>query len=310
MFNCFLNNQFEGQENTRSFQEEFINNLDKFEYGSTKFFHSQKADDNDKLKAPIGVVYSPYFSDGRCKTPDDITMDLYLIKSKGFKLIRVYDVDCYFFSTILPVSKNLNIKIAQGLRIQNNVNDVNGSLDEIISYSKINGWDIFEFFIVGNEVVFENKVSSNDLLQKISEIREIFKINGYDRAFTTAEPAVIYKFNNDLCHSNVLDFIGINSHPYFNPSISHLEAGSFVRNEIIEIESICGKKARVLESGYPSQGNHNGLNVPSFDHQKIAIKSIIENTDSDVILLSTFDDFWKVQNNFNIEHHFGVIQHF
>lgn len=92
--------------------------------------------------------------------------------------------------------------------------------------------------------------------------------------------------------------------------LPRLEA-SFIMAQKKLVEAACGsKEVLITETGYPSKGSVNGLNVPSPDNQKIAVQSIIEETGGDCTILTTFDDFWKPSGSYGIEQYFGSIDLF
>ncbi|ODV65208.1 glycoside hydrolase [Hyphopichia burtonii NRRL Y-1933] len=264
------------------------------------------------ISPPTAIVYSPYQNDGGCKDEDSINSDLELIHSKGIKRIRTYGCDCGSVSVVLPKASKLGMKVNQGFWFgKGQIDDVDGDVQKIIDYANDNGWDVFDFFTIGNEAINDNFASVDELSSKISSVKSKLKDAGYSGKVTTSEPPSSYINNPSLCTKSDIDFVGLNSHSYFNTKFFAYQAGTFVKSEKKLVEGICGgKDVFVTETGYPHEGDTNGDNVPSTKNQEIAIKSIIDQLDGDVTILSTFDDPWKPAGEYNVERYFGSIKLF
>ena len=69
---------------------------------------------------------------------------------------------------------------------------------------------------------------------------------------------------------------------------------------------VCGgKQGYVLESGWPSAGQPNGVAVPGAAEQKTAIAAIVKELPGQVAFFSFEDDLWKAPGGFGVEPHFG-----
>jgi len=73
-----------------------------------------------------------------------------------------------------------------------------------------------------------------------------------------------------------------------------------------------GKKTVITESGWPHQGEPNGLAVPSPDNQQLAIGSLKSSFADDaggLILFEAFDNMWKKdsQYTFGTEKFWGFL---
>jgi len=110
-------------------------------------------------------------------------------------------------------------------------------------------------------------------------VKQTVQRYGYRGPVTTAEPPSTFIDNRFLCTSSTLDIIGINAHSYFDPSSTPATCGSFVLNQISITKSACGgKSVFVTEAGYPHRGITNGGNTPSYENQRIALKSLFQAT--------------------------------
>lgn len=261
------------------------------------------------ISPPNYIVYSPYTDNGGCKDADSIQTDLNLIASKGIKNLRLYGTDCATISLVLPKAAALGMKVNQGFWFGNGaIDDVDSMVTDIVNYAQANTWDVFDYFTVGNEAINEGYCTVSSLISKIAEVKSTLKKNGFTGYVTTSEPPISWINNPSLCTDSDVDIVGINPHSYFNANLYAYQAGSYIVEQKGEVESVCGsKKVLITETGYPSQGDTNGNNVPSADNQYQAIKSIIEETGGDVTILTTYNDFWKNPGPYGIEQYFGTI---
>ncbi|SCU84635.1 LAFA_0D11078g1_1 [Lachancea sp. 'fantastica'] len=269
---------------------------------------SQSTSANALGGVPTALVYSPYNNDNSCKDSSSVYNDLQYIKSKGVSQIRVYGTDCNSLQTITSAAKSFGITINQGLWISSaGVDSIDDSVNDILSYGQANGWDLFDILTIGNEAVLSGYCTVEDLINKISSVRSKFESAGFTGKYTTSEPPVTFQNNPDLCRKSNIDFVGINSHAYFDVNSSADTAGSFVKGQLELIQQICGtNNVEVTETGYPSAGDQNGGNIPSEENQAIAVQKILSEMDMQVTILSTFDDLWKQPGPYNIEQHFGI----
>ncbi|KAH3671506.1 hypothetical protein OGAPHI_000209 [Ogataea philodendri] len=262
---------------------------------------------------PSAIVYSPYTDSGSCKDYDSVKSDLALIQSKGINEVRIYGNDCNYLTTVLPICADKGIKVDQCFYIQSDGVDsiddaVSDLIDAVQDSSSGFDWDLFSYFVVGNEAINNGYCTVDDLISKISSVKSKLKSAGYTGKVTTAEPPVSYERHSSLCTDSEIDFVGINPHAYFDSSSSAEDAGNFVSGQISLIEGICtDQEVLVLETGYPSEGIQNGGNIPSKENQRIAIKGILEQAGSKTTILSTYNDYWKEPGPYGIEQSFGVI---
>ncbi|CCE85548.1 Piso0_005154 [Millerozyma farinosa CBS 7064] len=272
---------------------------------------SAQSSGSGDIPAPTAIAYSPYTDSGYCKNSSSIRSDLNLIKSKGINKVRVYGTDCGLFDNTLPIAKDIGFKVNQGLWITSEgVDSIDDPLKELINYGQENGWDVFDFITVGNEAVNSGFTTVDDLISKIKSVKSQLEDAGYNGNVSTSEVPSTFISNPSLCQSSGVDFVGITPHAYFDPLISADEAGSFVVSKQSEVASACNMDVMITETGYPSKGDTNGKNVPSQENQKQAIKTIIEKTNQQVTILTTYNDFWKEPGPYGIEQYFGVIDLF
>ncbi|GMM37699.1 putative glucan endo-1,3-beta-D-glucosidase [Saccharomycopsis crataegensis] len=261
---------------------------------------------------PTALAYSPYNDDGSCKDYDSVSSDLQKISDRSIPAIRVYGTDCNYLDTVLPIASSLGIKVNQGFWFSStDLDPIQESAAALIAYVKTTteGWDLFECITIGNEAINGGYMEASSLMTIITAIKKTLRNSGYNGLITTAEPPVSFEDNPELCSGDLLDFVAINPHSYFDASIDATQAGSFVVGQQKIVEDICpGKEVIISETGYPSSGDTNGLNVPSAENQKAAIKSILECTNGEVTILTMYNDMWKSPGSYNIEQYFGVYE--
>lgn len=263
------------------------------------------------LHPPSTIVYSPYADDTSCKTYATIQLDLELIYSKGIRKLRTYATDCAHLTAVLPIAAKLGMTVNQGFWISSaGVDSIDDSVSDLISWASQNGWSVFDFFTIGNEAVIAGYCTVGELISKIASVKSQLQAAGWSGSVTTAEPPATFISNPELCTQSEIDIVGINSHSYFNTNLYANEAGEYVASQKAQIEELCSKNTLVVETGYPSQGDTNGNNVPSAENQAAAILSILNYLDNDVTILTTFDDFWKQPGPYGIEQYFGAINLF
>ncbi|SCW01037.1 LAFE_0D03686g1_1 [Lachancea fermentati] len=258
--------------------------------------------------SPTALVYSPYNNDNSCKGSSDVYSDLQFIQSKGVSKIRIYGTDCNSLETVLSAAKDLGLKVNQGLWIgSSGVDSIDDSVSDLVNYGQSNGWDVFDFITIGNEAVLSGYCTVDELISKISTVRQTIEAAGYSGKFTTSEAPVTFENYPSLCTEADIDFVGINTHAYFDENSSADTAGSFVVGQQALIKKVCGTSNVVItETGYPSSGVQNGGNIPSPENQVIAVQDILDETGEQVTILSTFNDYWKQPGTYGIEQYFGI----
>lgn len=203
----------------------------------------------------------------------------------------------------------MGIKVNQGFWItQAGVDSIDNNVSLVIQWAQQNGWDTFDYFTIGNEAVLSGFTTVGDLISKISQVKSELRSAGYGGLVTTAEPPAIFFEHPELCTQSEIDFVGINSHSYFNTNLFAYQAGSYVTMQQSQVANLCNKQTVITETGYPHAGIVNGNNVPSPANQKIALKSIMDATGGVVTILTTYDDYWKDPGPFGIEQSFGMIE--
>lgn len=250
--------------------------------------------------------YTPYTSDGQCKSADQVASDLSGLKGKGFTAIRTYGTDCSTVANVGSAARANGLNIILGVPIDaSGVGGAYGQLDTLASWGKSN-WDLVEMVVVGNEPIFSGFTDAGSLASLIGSVKSKFKDAGYSGPVTTSEPlGTMQQYGSTLCPA--IDVVGANIHPYFNDAVSAILAGPFVAAQLALLSAVCGgkKEAYVLETGWPSAGNSNGIAIPGIDAQKIAITGIMTAVGSKAGVFSFENDKWKNPGPYGVEQSWG-----
>lgn len=235
-----------------------------------------------------GIVYSPYNSDGTCKTQDQVTADF--AKITGYGLVRIYGIDCDQVNTVKTAATAKGMKLFLGIF---DINSVEAQAATIIAAVK-GDWSSIDTVSVGNEIV-NGGGSVDAVVAAVNTARTTLRGAGYNGPVVTVDTFVAMIAHPELCQCS--DYAAANAHAFFDGGVAAGNAGQFVLEQSQRVASACGgKKVVITESGWPWQGATNGAAVPSKENQKAAIDSIKSKFSENIILFTAFDDLWK-QNN-------------
>lgn len=256
----------------------------------------------------FGFSYSPYNSDGTCKTQAQVTTDFDAIPS-GYSLVRIYGTDCSQATTVLAAAK------AKGLKLFAGVYDISQVTAEIALIVKAaNGdWSSFDTVSIGNELVNAGSATAAQVVAAISTARSLLKTAGYSGNVVTVDTLVAARSNPSLCDNS--DYCAVNSHPFFDGGVAAADSGSFLTTQIPTLQAVLSNKSQkivITETGWPSQGQTNGKAVPSSENQSAAISSIktaFKSSPSNIILFTTFNTMWKTNTaaQFQAEQYWGFL---
>jgi len=257
---------------------------------------------------PFGITYTPYTSDGACKSASDVMTDIEKISKGGFDVVRVYSSDCSALPNIGAACKLHGVKMILGVFIKSD--GIAGAQQQVTDIVAWGQWDIVVMVIVGNEALMQGFCTPSELAGFISSCKSTFSSAGFNGPISTAEPLDQWQAHADiLCPA--IDVVGCNIHAFFNPDTPASAAGPFVKSQLDIADKLCaGKYAINTESGWPSSGTCNGKACPSPADQAVAIRSIKESCGVKSIVFSYQDDLWKEPGNFGCEQSWGIMKLF
>ncbi|CUM51962.1 uncharacterized protein AC631_04327 [Debaryomyces fabryi] len=256
-------------------------------------------------KGAKGITYSPYTKSGSCKTASEVKSDI--AKLSSFSLIRLYSTDCNGIENILA-SMTSSQELFLGI-YEIDTNTITSGLETIKSAveATTRGWSAVHTISIGNERVNDGKSSVSDLATAIKTARSWLSTNASDYTgyVVTVDTLVATVSNPGLC--KISDYLAVNAHPYWDGGVVPSNSGSWLQQQISNLESACGSSnILITETGWPTQGNTYGSCVPSISNQLAAIKSIMSKFSDQVFMFTMYNDYWKDPGSENVEQHWGI----
>ena len=168
-------------------------------------------------------------------------------------------------------------------------------------------WDQVVTVSVGNELVNSGKASVPQVVSAVGKTKSCLAAAGYTGPIVTVDTMVAMKANPELCKAS--SYCAINCHAFFDGKVAAENAGPFVLGWVQQVSQAAGgKNTVVVETGWPHQGQPNGVAVPSPENHQKAIDSIKGSFSNNAILYSAFNDMWKKNSasTFGAEQFWGI----
>lgn len=249
-----------------------------------------------------GISYSPYNADNSCKTQDEVNSDIQRLSS--YQMVRLYGVDCNQVAMVSSATASTGQKLFLGIFDLENIASQLATM-----HSGLNGdWSSVDTVSIGNELVNSGEASASDVVAAIGSAKAILPGFGYSGPVVTVDTFNAILANPSLCQAS--DYAAANAHAFFDPDVTAPNTGSWLKSTYQSLESTCGKKVVITESGWPHSGMANGQAVPGFPEQHEAISSIKSAFPSGgVILFSAFDNLWQTISaaTFDSEQSWGIL---
>ncbi|KAM9905443.1 hypothetical protein OXX79_002150 [Metschnikowia pulcherrima] len=250
-----------------------------------------------------GISYSPYTKDGQCKTASQVKSDIEMLS--GHTLIRLYSVDCSGIENVVAAMSSSQ-KLFLGIWDITAVDtDLPSMAQQVLTGNR--GWSAVHTVAIGNEVVNSARGTAAQVASAVSSARSWFKSNApdYTGYIVTVDTLAATMADSSLC--DISDYLAVNCHPYFS-GIEASTSGTWLKQQIDSLQSFCGgsKQILVTESGWPTQGNTEGQAVPSVANQLLAVKGLGTVLGDQVLMFTTFNDYWKAPGPWNVEQHWGI----
>ncbi|EGW32750.1 uncharacterized protein SPAPADRAFT_137101 [Spathaspora passalidarum NRRL Y-27907] len=248
-----------------------------------------------------GITYTPYSDDGGCKSGSQIASEIASLS--GFDVIRLYGVDCDQVAQVLQ-AKSSSQKIFAGIF---DVSNIGAGVQAIADAVNAHGsWSDIYTVSVGNELVNSGQANPSQIGQYVSTARSALTSAGYSGPVVSVDTFIAVINNPELCQYS--DYIAVNAHCFFDGHYTAEDAGPWVLQQIQRVWTACNgaKNVFITETGWPSQGDANGVAVPSKPNQEAAINSIKSTCGDSSILFTAFNDLWKTDGPFNAEKYWGI----
>ncbi|RAH72244.1 putative cell wall glucanase (Scw4) [Aspergillus aculeatinus CBS 121060] len=284
-----------------------------------------------------GIAYSPYTAEGTCKPAAQITHDL--AQLTGYALVRIYGTDCDQTRLVLSAARGLGLQVFAGLFDLRHFPD-----DLALIIAAVGGdWGAIHTVAIGNELLNSGQNTAAEVVGAVQAARATLRAAGYPGPVVAVDTVAAHLANPAVCAAS--DYCAANCHAFFDEEVEAAGAGAFVRGQVGKLlEMMEGdgdgdgagdtgqrKKVVITESGWPHAGQPNGKAVPSLENQRAAVRSLREafarsgagaGADADpkngeedgevgLVLFSSFDDLWKVDNGytFGAEKFWGILGH-
>lgn len=247
----------------------------------------------------VGITYSPYNSDGTCKSLSAVQSDLATLGD--YAIIRLYGVDCNQIANVFQAKKSSQ-KLFLGIF---DVSDISGAVSNIAAGVKAYGsWDDVYTVSVGNELVNMGSATPAQIGQYVAQARSDLQAAGYSGPVVSVDTHVAILANPELCQYS--DYIAFNAHAYWDGTVSSGDAGPWLLLQMQRVANECGKHVMCVESGWPHSGGNNGVAVASPSDQTSAMNSLSSVCGNDVLAFTGFDDLWKNPGPNGVEQFWGI----
>ena len=251
----------------------------------------------------MGICYDMIDNSAQCKSQATASTDFAFLKSQGYGIVHIYGIGCPVGDFISAASQN-GLQLLIGI---NQIANIGSDLGKLISM--VNGqWSVIHTVYIGNELVNSGTTSADAVAGAVTQARGTLQAAGYSGNVVTIDTFNVIESNSVICSTS--DYCAANAHAYFDPNTAAENAGNFVMNAYNAVKSAnSGKNVIITESGWPYQGDCNGLACPSVDNQKAAMNSIMNSfggMPGNVFMFQAYDAGYKQPGSKGVEQYFGI----
>jgi len=265
----------------------------------------------------FGVTYSPLALNLStiCLQIEQVETDMAIIREVADH-VRLYSLAVCpeITEAIMRIARADGLRVMAGLFLSE---DEEGNVEEVEAVGPLveEYGDIIDAVIVGNEVLFSEALSLDDVLFYVSEVKAIVSGTQYDVPVTVADVWPVYESAVGPTLADAIDFVCLNIQPYWEgwdivcPTGIDYEcasAGNYVHLKADGLESYFGKPVWICESGWPTEGERccegranarDGLLAgPSETNATIYISEIVaaaREVNRPTYIHAIFDEDWK-----------------
>lgn len=249
-----------------------------------------------------GISYSPLNSmEPQCgSSPKDIELDLKVL-SQVTTRVRNYGMQCNQSEYILDAigKLGLNMSLTMGVWIGSNDTINNQQLDLMKQMLQKYPRNLFHSVLIGNEVLFREDKSEQELIDIIKDVKSFTRGMGYnDLPIGTSEiGSLITEELLDAC-----DLIGANIHPFFggvDVTMATNWTYEFLKYQIEPLNKRTNTPILITEVGWPYAGGKykgsiaNSTNFQRFLSDWICGSSMNNNDSYEWYYFEAFDEPWK-----------------
>ena len=226
---------------------------------------------------------------------------------RRLKIIQPYtkwirSFSCTEGNELIPkIARELGIKTFVGAWLGN---DAEINKKEIAGLIKLANEGYVDIAAVGNEVMYRQDLSEEELLSFINEVKEKITTDvpvGYVDAY--------YEFEDRPAISDACDIILANCYPFWEGC--HQDYSLLYMKDMYRRAQRAGKGKKVIitETGWPNQGSSLAGAVPSKENaMKYFINAQLwsKEEDIDLFYFSSFDESWKVGSEGDVGSYWGI----
>ncbi len=248
-----------------------------------------------------GMCFSPYLEDqkpGSLITEDQIR--------KKLEIIRPYTSWIRSFSVtdgneMIPrIAKEFGLKTMVGAWLGE---DEEKNEEEIANVIKIAKAGYADLVAVGNEVLYREDLSEEELLKYIKRVKDA--LPGIQVGYVDA----YYEFCNRPAVTEACDVLFANCYPFWEGC--HIDYSLLYMKDMYRraVNAGNGKKVIISETGWPNKGTSFEDSEPSFNN---AIRYFIntqkwyKEDNIDVFYFSGFDEMWKMSDEGDVGAYWGL----
>ena len=284
-----------------------LNDLELTDYAGVDFSKFSREDLvklwRKTLKSGMkGLCFSLY-EDGQ--RPGDIITEEQV--RRRMEIIKPYtkwvrSFSCTDGNEFIPkIAKEYGLKTLVGAWLGDDPEINEREIAGLIQLAKDNYVDIAA---VGNEVLYRNELSADELLDFIIQVKEVIPDNipvGYVDAY--------YEFSVHPRITEACDVILANCYPYWEGCPLEYSLGHMKQMFGQATHAANGKKVIITETGWPSQGtNLKGAQPSAENAMKYFINSQVWSAKDDIEMFyfSSFDESWKVGPEGDVGAYWGL----
>ncbi|KAK6203491.1 glycoside hydrolase superfamily [Scheffersomyces amazonensis] len=245
-----------------------------------------------------GLAYSPLNAlEPNCGVnKTDIMFDLVKLSTVTTR-IRNYGMQCNQSDLILDSIQtlNLNMTLSMGIWIGGNDTINRNQIDEMKKVVRKYPSEMFEGIFIGNEVLFREDKSTEELLDYIRETKSYLRSIGF-RKVPVGTSEIGSLLNKDLFEE--CDILGANIHPFF--AGNSVEGASNWTIEFLEYQmeplNYKNKTIIITEVGWPTDGGNfhkSTANIPNFKYFLSDYICKMKNVNYGWYYFEAFDEPWK-----------------
>ncbi|MDZ7757804.1 glycosyl hydrolase family 17 protein [Rhodohalobacter sp.] len=248
-----------------------------------------------------GFCFSLY-EEGQ-KPGDVVTQDQIVkrinILNKHSDWVRSFS--CTEGNELIPkVAKNAGLKTLVGAWLGSDKEKNRQEIDNLVKLAREGYVDVAA---VGNEVLYRDDLSEEELLEYIEEVKELLPDIpvGYVDAY--------YEFVQRPKITEACEIILCNCYPYWEGTDIQ-DSFQHMRQMYYQVKNAAnGKRVMISETGWPNKGEALGNAVPT--HQNAMIYFIntylwANDEDVEVFYFSSFDESWKISSEGEVGAYWGI----